>query len=203
VAIERMCSVIKSTRFSKKKSQKVSKWIILSIFIFTILTHIHDPIHRQLIDDFDIDEYRIWCFVQYSSSLNRYNSFITFFHFLIPFSINIISALWIIITLTYNRSGMQHNGTFQEQLKQQLKQHRHILISPCMLILLTLPRVIISFISGCMRSPRDSWLHLIGYFVSFIPSMLTFIVFVLPSKNYKTEFNTVVKQTIRRFHATV
>ena len=130
----------------RNKSKKISKWIILSVFIFTMLTHIHDPIHRELIDDFDIDEHRIWCFVKYSSSMNIYNSFITLFHFLIPFSINIISALWIIITITYNRSGVQPDQTFREHLKQQLKQHRHILIAPFVLILLSLPRLIISFV---------------------------------------------------------
>lgn len=50
-----------------------------------------------------------------------------------------------------------------------------------------------------MRSLREQWLYLIGYFVSFISSMLTFIVFVLPSTIYKTEFNTVIEQTIKRF----
>jgi hypothetical protein len=199
VAIERMFSVIKSTRFDQKKSRKVSKWIILSVFIFIFLTHIHDPIHRRLIDDFDIDEHRIWCFVKYSNSVNIYNSFVTLFHFLVPFSINIISALWIIISLTYNRRGVQPDHTF----KQQLKQHRHILISPCLLILLSLPRLIISFVSGCMRSVREPWLYLIGYFISFIPSILTFIIFVLPSTNYKTEFNTVVEQTIKRFRTKI
>jgi hypothetical protein len=203
VAIERMFTVIQGASFSKTKSKKVSKWVILSIFILTILTHIHDPIHRELIDDFDIDEHRIWCFVKYSSSVNIYNSFITLFHFLIPFFGNIISALWIIISLTYTRRGAQPNQTFKQHLKQQLKQHRHILFSPFLLILLTLPRVIISFVSGCMRSAREPWLYLIGYFISFIPPTLIFIVFVLPSKNYKSEFDTVVEQTMRRFRTII
>jgi hypothetical protein len=51
-----------------------------------------------------------------------------------------------------------------------------------MLILLTLHRLIISFASGCMRSAREPWLYLIGYFLSFIPSMLTFIVFMYHRK---------------------
>jgi hypothetical protein len=44
VAIERMFTVIQGASFSKTKSKKVSKWVILSIFLLTILTHIHDPI---------------------------------------------------------------------------------------------------------------------------------------------------------------
>jgi hypothetical protein len=67
------------------------------------------------------------------------------------------------------------------------------------LILLSFPRLVISFMKGCMRSAREPWFHLIGYFVSFIPSMLTFFVFVLPSKHYKKEFRTMYEGTIRRF----
>ena len=73
VAMERIFSVIRRTRFNKKTSQKVSKWIISIIIPMPILTHLHDPLHHQLIDDFDIDEHRIWCFVEFSSSLNIYN----------------------------------------------------------------------------------------------------------------------------------
>jgi len=177
----------------------MSKWIILSLFIFTTITHIDDPIHRELIDDFDIDEHRICRFIKYSSSVNIYNSFVTLFHFLVPFLINIICSICIISSIARNRSGVQLDQTFEEHLRRQIKEHRHILIGPFMLILLNLPRLIISFVRGCMRSSREPWLYLIGYFISFVPSMLTFIIFILPSKTYKDEFDIVVAQTIRRF----
>ncbi|CAF4339923.1 unnamed protein product [Rotaria sp. Silwood2] len=197
VAIERMISIIKGVHFHKKKSKKISKWIIVSVFLFTISTYIHDPIHRQLIDDIDIDEHRIWCFVRYSSSINIYNSFITLFHSLTPCSINVISALWIITVLAHNRTGVQPDQSFQQHLQHQVQQHRHLLLTPCMVILLSLPRLIISFTSGCMRSAREPWLYLIGYFVSFIPSMLTLFVFILPSRNYKNELNTMLQKRMR------
>jgi hypothetical protein len=199
VAFERMISVIKGPHYDRQKSKKISKWIILSVFIFTIVTHIHDPIHRELIDDIDMDENRIWCFIKYSSSINIYNSFITLFHFLIPFIINIISAICIILKIAINRSVIQCDQTFQQHLHHQIKEHRHILIASFVLILLNLPRLIISFLSGCMRSAREPWLYLIGYFISFIPSMLTLIIFILPSKTYKDEFDIVIKHMIRRF----
>jgi hypothetical protein len=49
-----------------------------------------------------------------------------------------------------------------------------------------------------MRSASQPWLHLIGYFVSSIPSMLTFIVFVLQSENYTGEFHAAVQETKKR-----
>ncbi|CAF3631381.1 unnamed protein product [Adineta steineri] len=198
VAIERMVSASKGTSFNKKKSRKISKWVIISVFILTILTHIHDPLHRKLIDDMATDEQRIWCFVKYSGSVNIYNSFIALFHFLITFLINIICGLWIIKSLAYNRRNVHRDQTFQQHLKYQIQQHRHLLIAPCLLVLVNIPGLIISVSSGCMKSAREPWLYLAGYYLSFIPSMLTFIIFVLPSKTYKTEFNATIEETKRR-----
>jgi hypothetical protein len=41
---------------------------------------------------------------------------------------------------------------------------------------------------GCMKSARNPWLYFIGYFFSFIPPTLIFIVFVLSSEVFKREF---------------
>ncbi len=201
VAIERMTSVIKGSGFNKKKSEQISKWIILCVFILTILTHIHDPLHRELIDDLDIDEHRIWCFVRYSSSVQIYNSVLTLCHFLIPFIIHFISALCIIKSVTYSRSNTQRERSFEQHLKRQIKQHKHLLISPCILILLSLPRLIISFTSGCMKSAHQPWLPLIAYFISFVPSILIFAIFVLPSKYYKKQFDLVFEKSVRTFYS--
>jgi hypothetical protein len=199
VAIERMISVIKGVPFQKRKSQKISKWIIIIVFIVTIITHIHDPLHRQLIDDIDIDEKRIWCFVRYSSSIEIYNSFITLFHFLVPFLINVLSALLIIRKISHNRVTVRPEQPFQQHLQYQIQQHRQLLFGPCLLIFLFIPRLLISFVNGCMRSAHEPWLYLFGYYLSFIPSMLTFVLFVLPSKFYKKEFQMGIEEIMKIF----
>ncbi|CAF4208571.1 unnamed protein product [Adineta steineri] len=80
------------------------------------------------------------------------------------------------------------------QLRKQLRRYNHLLIAPFVLVVLALPRLIISFASGCMKSGQDSWLFLTGYFISFIPSTITFVVFVLPSKIYRQEFIKSIKK---------
>ena len=199
VAIERMISVSKGVNFNKMKSKKYSKWMIISVFILTTLTFLQDPLCRKLIDDSDVDEQRIWCFVQYSLSVRYYNTFITLFHFLAPFSIHVITALRIIKKIAHRRSIVQPEQPYQTHFQQEFHRHQHLLFAPSMLILLSLPRLIISYMKGCMRSAREPWFYLIGYFLSFIPPMLTFVVFVLPSKQYKSELKAVYRRTIRRF----
>ncbi|UJR20053.1 hypothetical protein I4U23_023187 [Adineta vaga] len=119
----------------------------------------------------------------------------------VPFSINVLSAIWLILSLAQNRAGVQCDQSYKQNLQHQFDQHRHLLIAPCLLIILSLPRLIISFISGCMRSARQPWLYLIGYFLSFIPSMFTFIVFVLPSETYRGEFRAAIQQINKRVRA--
>ena len=198
VAMERIFSVMQGANFDKKKSKQISQWMIFCVLVLTTSTHLQDPIHRHLIDDIVADEQRTWCFVRYSPAIEIINSFITAFHFLVPVVINFVSALLIVISVTRSRSRAQSNQSFRQHLQQQLHRHKHLLYAPVVLILLGLPRVIIAFVSGCMKSARDPWLFLIGYFISFVPSTLTFFVFVLPSTNYKSEFDAVVQQIMKR-----
>ena len=122
------------------------------------------------------------------------------FHFLTPFSINLISAFFIIIKMYRQRSTVRKNQTYCQQLCKEFDKSKHLFISSCMLVVLALPRLIISFVSGCMRSTRNPWLFLTGYFVSFVPPLMIFVVFVLPSTVYKKEFD---KMVVHRFRALI
>jgi hypothetical protein len=199
VAIERMFTVLKGVSFNKSKSERIAKWISFIIPLLTVCTYLHDPLKRELIDDFDGDEKRIWCFVQSSPSLDTYNFAINLFHFLVPMLINFISALIIIASTARSRSTALSKLSFIKHFRQQLKHHKHLLLTPCLIILLSLPRLIIPFFSGCMKSPRNPLLFLIGYFISFVPVTLHFFIFVWPSEKYMDEFKKMVQHIKRRF----
>ncbi|CAF4773041.1 unnamed protein product, partial [Rotaria sp. Silwood2] len=49
VAIERMFTIIKNMSFDKKKSRIAAKRVILVVIILATITHIHDPLYRQVI----------------------------------------------------------------------------------------------------------------------------------------------------------
>ena len=195
VALERAFSVIKGIRFNQKKSVQIAKYAICCLTLVIIVSHIYDPIHRQLADDnSNENQERIWCIVSYSSQLLSFNQFIHMFHFFLPFILNIISPLIIVISATKRRRNLHTDQLLHQILYEQIHQNRHLLISPCILIILSLPRLIISFLAGCMQTNSSPWIYLIGYLVSFLPSMLLFVIFVLPSKLYRDEFNKSIKQ---------
>jgi hypothetical protein len=195
VASERAIIAIKGISFDKAKSRKIAKFIIPTLLFLIIGTNIHEIINRNLIDDDNNDEKRIWCIVTHSAGFQKYNLVVNIFHFCTPFVINLLSAIVIIIKTARLRATAKIEQNYREVLLDQLKQHKNLLISSVLLVILAIPRLIITFVSGCMKSANDAWPFLIGYFISFIPPILTFLIFVVPSKTYKDEFY----KTARRY----
>nr|AEN94416.1 low density lipoprotein [Adineta vaga] len=196
VASERALTAYRGINFDKKKSKQLAKYIIISFLLWTIVTTIHDPINRKLVKDNENEDYekRIWCSVSYSSNLQIFNSIINLIHFFIPFILNLISAFIIIIMTSLQRKKLQRQLTYRHILQEQCREHKHLLIAPIVLVLLAVPRLILSFLPSCMDSAAHVWLPLIAYFISFIPPLLTFVIFVVPSKYYRKEFDKSVKQ---------
>ncbi|UJR24260.1 hypothetical protein I4U23_027227 [Adineta vaga] len=186
VSLERAITIFKSTQFSKEKSKYAAKWVIIFLPILIISTTIYDPIHRHLIDD--VEEQRIWCVINYTGVLRILNIIMNLCHFIIPFCINIISAFVIILKVARKRSKAHIQLSYRQHISEQFHQHKHLLISSMILVLLALPHLIISFLSGCMKSIREPWLFLFGFYISFVPSTLVFVIYVLPSQTYKKEF---------------
>jgi hypothetical protein len=182
VAIERALIIWKGVNFDKSKSKATAKVIVCLVYIFVIGTAIHDPIHRRLIED--KEEQRIWCIVEYSPILKICNLIANSFHLLLPFIFNFISALFIIIRIARQQSTVRRNQTYRQHLCLELHEHKHLLISSFVLVIFAFPRLVMSFTFRCMKSARDPWLFLIGYYLPFIPSISIFVVFVLPSETY-------------------
>jgi hypothetical protein len=196
VAIERLVNSVRGVLFNKRRSRQVARWVILGVFLIVIGTSIHEPLNRALIDD--EEEQRTWCVVRYaqtySAFLTSYTSVMNIIHLLGPFFINIISTFCLIISTARHRSNAQQKLSYRTHLYNELRQHKNLIISPIGLIILALPRLILTFVIECMKSARDSvTLFLIGYFISFVPPILTFVVFILPSKAYRKECKASMK----------
>ncbi|CAF1219790.1 unnamed protein product [Rotaria sordida] len=142
VGIERAIIVQFGAQFNKKRSITMAKLIISLIIFLNMTSIIHDPFYRHLIED--PLEQRAWCVISYPSSfLKIYDTTTAMFHFLMPFLINIISAIIIIIKTARMKSLVMDTTNYY----QQFYIHKHLIISPIILICLAVPRLIISLIS--------------------------------------------------------
>ncbi|CAF3978611.1 unnamed protein product, partial [Rotaria sp. Silwood1] len=196
ITVDRTWTLRFGVTLDENKKKRTAKLIIFGILLFTSITHLHDPFHRQLIDDFDADEERIWCFVRFSPQFEIFNSFITLFHVLVPFSINFISAIVILVLLARTYSHAQPEHSFQQHLRQQCHLHNQLLYPPFILVILGLPRLIIAFMNACMKSGQHTWLFLFGYLLAFVPSTLTFVIFILTPKVYRRRFHAAVQRAL-------
>ena len=104
----------------------------------------------------------------------------------------------MIIVLTARARSKARGESFSKYLSKQFNKHYDLIISACLLVLFALPRLIIYFYAGCMKSAREPWLALIGYFISFIPPVLVFPIFVLPSTMYKNIWKDKLKNYLRK-----
>jgi hypothetical protein len=203
VAAERAVLVVKGTGFNKEKSKRSARWII-GILAFCIMSSIiHEPLYRKLFEvktDEDKTETHVWCITRYSPYVQNYNTVILFFHLIAPFIVNLVSALFIIFGSARQRSAVRTRQTYREHIYEQFREHKQLLISPIILLMLSLPRLIISLLPGCVNASRYPWVFLIGYFISFIPSMLIFPIFVLPSQLYRKTFQDSLKTWRRQIY---
>ncbi|CAF3893717.1 unnamed protein product [Adineta steineri] len=132
--------------------------------------------------------------MKYSSNLETYNSFIHTFHFIGPFIIALISTITLIVVKTRQQANLHKKQTYKQTLYKTIKEHKNLLTAPIVLVILGVPRIILIFTTNCMKSPSDGWLLLLGYFISFIPPMLIFLIYILPSTVYRNTFRNTVKQ---------
>lgn len=145
-------------------------------------------------------EQHAWCVTHYSPSLQNYNTAIQFFHLIVPFIANLFFALFIIFGVARQRSLARTGRSYRKHVRDQLNEHRQLIISPLILLALTLPRLIISLSSECVKVSSNQWLYFSGYFISFTPSMLIFAVFVFPSSLYRKTINESFIRWWRRIH---
>jgi hypothetical protein len=192
-----MVSVSQGIHFEKDKSKKVARYTIGMVFIVNISIYVPQILALDVYTD-KIEE-RNWCVVTYSSFIRNYSSTSIMFHYFGPLLSNIISAVYIITSTTYQRSATDIGKSFWFHLKAKVKHYKHLLISPIIITTLTLPHLIISIILDCNKSSHLLWFYITGYFLSFAPSAFIFFIFVPPSPVYQGEFQQLISSLRRRF----
>jgi len=127
-------------------------------------------IFHHLLVDLGNPRHQFICVVEYTTDIwKTLDVIFLFLNHLIPFLLNIY-ATYVIIQTVARR---------YEQL-----------ICPIIMIICSTPQLLVGFLTRCYQ--WDSVLRrkviIIIYFVSFLPQILTFCLFILPSKKYKNVF---------------
>ncbi|CAF0854311.1 unnamed protein product [Adineta steineri] len=197
VGIERAIAVFKGISFNMKQSRRIARRTLFILPLIILGSMSYELIERDLFDD--NEEQRVWCMIRYSQSVQIYTTVVEYFHFVAPFSANLLATLFIILKLARQQATVRTHISYQQQLFNNFNEHKQLVIGPIVLAILLSPRFLISISSECVKASRISWLYLFGYFISFIPSSLIFVIFVLPSTFYKKQFKKAITTWRQRF----
>ena len=208
ITIERLCLAffpLPSTLKNPRRTFTLSICVILCLFGM----HIHEVIYYTTIVDHSFTSRNVTlCVTNYTQpSILAYNRVNVSVHYFIPFLIQIISITILIIRITCSRARTSgnHQQTFFNLFMGQLKTQKEQYITPIIIIFSSLPQTILSFSYACTEL-NQSWQRftlLTTYFLSYLPQMLGFILYVLPSTTYSEEFGqtAIGKRTLRQQRA--
>ena len=193
VTIERLCMVLFPTSVILKNPR-----LALGLSAFAALMvcsmHVHEVLYYTTIEDLSYTSANVTlCVTNYTQSLvSIYNRVNVLLHYFIPFLIQTISITIMIVRTASSRARTIGNQreTFGEIFRKQLKTQKELYITPLIIILSSLPQTILSFSYAC-GGFNQSWQRytlLVAYFFSYLPQVLGFILYVLPSTAFSEEF---------------
>lgn len=119
-----------------------------------------------------------------------YNQTNIVIHHSVPFLINIVCTLIIITQIASRRSRIDRKKAYLQIFREQTAKQKELFIPSLIIIVSALPQFIISFSFACteMNSDWQRYALTTAYFVSYIPQILTFFLYIQPSTFYKSEF---------------
>jgi hypothetical protein len=163
------------------------KFVVPTLLVCFIWTSIHQIFSSHLITEPRSDE-RLWCVVKFPLHwLQTYNATMNLFKMIVPFSINLISA--VILLITFSRTKQKTaNKTYISILKTQFAEHNDLILSPILITGFKLPVLIIVLAIKCIKFKWQLYLSTACYLLAIVPVTATFGIFILPAPSYIKTF---------------
>ena len=198
------------------KHPRIAKRIIATIIIGIIVLDAHEVVYYQSIEDPKSSDTNnsTWCVTSYPSAIATYNQFTIMLNYIMPFLINFLSTIILIILITRKRattkqvdhshSAADAESTFRRYI-DLLSENKELIFAPFGTLLpqlFTLPQFILSLSLACQEFKVDwqRYLLVTSYLITYSPQVLSYKLYISPSVFYKNEFNaTVLGQKINQW----
>ena len=188
IAVDRLLLIFYPTS-SPLKNSYLTIGISVSTLIIVFGMHVHELIYYMVIPHLATG--LSICVTNFDlSSITIYNRISTLVHYLIPFFIQVICITFLIVLLARSRGKTVGQKTiFTDVLKKQFETQKELYVTPTIIVLSALPQAILTFSFACTQlSDLQRHTLLLSCLLSYAPQVLGFILYVLPSTNYKREF---------------
>ena len=192
ITISRLAITLFPTKITLKNTRKA---IVFSIFTVVILCalHGHQLLTYKTMKNLDSSAFR--CVTDFTNqALAAYTRVSTLSHFVVPFMVQLISISFLIVLMARSRAKTTGSKLpFRQELEKQFRAQKELYVTPVIIVLSALPEGILSLSLAC-TSLSDWKRHaiLIVYLLSYTPQVLGFILYVLPSTEYKKEFSKTI-----------
>jgi hypothetical protein len=189
------------------KSPRIAKRIIATVIIGILTFDVHELIYYQSIEDpksLDMKNSTL-CVTSYPFRVATYNQVNIILNYILPFLINLLSTITLIIliirqraaTLTneqdHSHSSANTKSTFRTYVDLLMKK-KELILAPLLTMLPQLfssPQFILSFSLACQDFKVDwqRYLPIISYLIMYLPQVLSYVLYISPSTFYKNEFH--------------
>jgi hypothetical protein len=200
IAVERCVYLIKGISFKKSNSVWWAKCLIPFVTFLIICSLWHILFIYELIYDPRNTSQHTWCVIKFRWIwIKYYRLIINLINLIIPGGINLIATIFLLHKTTQRKQtfGKKSQKDYWIVFRKQVPMYG----SPFGLAIVSIMRVCFSFTLVCITKQWHKYLYFMAYFISFAPFMVTFPIFVLTAKVYKTEFKNFLARFIRKMKA--
>jgi len=204
------------------KSPRIAKRMMGAIIIGIMVCNIHELIYYQSIEDpksLDINN-STWCVTSYPSGIATYNQVNIILNYILPFLINLLSTIIIMVLITRKRAIATTNKAAHLKSESNMRltmrtyvnlfsENKELILAPLVTMLpqlFALPQFILSFSLACQEFNINwqRYLLIISYFITYLPQVLSYKLYISPSSFYKDEFHaTKLYKTVVRWQALI
>jgi hypothetical protein len=192
VTITRSLSIVRPKSWLFIRSSRFALQVILLTFIIVFLSCITYLFSYTIVSDTNGKQSESWCVLELSSSKMIYIRIATIVHQIVPFIFNIIATIVLLLYISRNKANLQHQTQFTSFI-QVLYDRLEFLLGPSIAFITQLPQIVILFFDSCQFV--NSYWFMIGtlaaYYLTFVPQMVIFFMYILPSPLYKEELQKI------------
>jgi hypothetical protein len=198
VSIERLSIVLVPTAL-KFRQPRVSVGLSIIVIVIVSVVQMHELFYHTTILDPSYTSLNITlCVTNYVQPwISTYNRTNIIIHYFAPFLIQIFSITTLLIQTTSSRQHLEAPGAnergqseFLTIFKRKFQRSKEYYLTPIIIILSALPHTILSFTYACaeLKYEWQRYTLMLSYYLSYLPQILGFFLYVLPSTAYTDEF---------------
>ena len=187
VTVERALAAVQYSQWASLQKLKTATLLIFLISVFVSSSNFIFIIQYKLVNHPDYSF--PWCIREIPPNQKLLTQVFSLIHQVIPFVVNMVAALIIIVAITRSKVHVHQKST-RSVLIDQTRKRADLLLGPIACFLTQLPEIVMLFLNACNYDNSDwFWeITLVAYYISFAPHISIFFLYVLPSKQYHDVF---------------